>query len=210
MRAWHTGGVLVVCLIAGVAGTWALDGYRRARGMVPDAADPERVPSHKTARGPVAERTRFDHTLLVKTPSGNPVRLDVGRGKHIVQFAGCTRVYVKATAGQLVAIAHDMGAKLSCILVSEIHPDDLRRGKSAADLLDYRASKVREFLGPSASVYFDIVASGAVRGKSLGPRGEWSCPGFRRQSAVRPAVQGHYKPFADGLPPFESPGRFRD
>ena len=95
-------------------------------------------------------------TLRVKALSGEEVRLDFGRGKHIVLFAGCTCIYVKRTAGQLAALAHSQGAKISFILVSEVHPDGLPREKSAEELAEYRASKVREFLGPDASVYFDI------------------------------------------------------
>lgn len=60
------------------------------------------------------------------------------------------------TAGQLAAIARSQGAKLSFIAVSEVHPGNLPRGKSAEGTAAYRACKVREFLGPGASVYFDV------------------------------------------------------
>ncbi len=37
-----------------------------------------------------------------------------------------------------------------------MHPGDLPQDKSAWDLAEYKAAKVREFLGPDADIYYDL------------------------------------------------------
>jgi hypothetical protein len=96
MRLWRTVGMLVLCVAAGVAATWALDACRtrldlarRPQGSLFDTADLEKVYAHNTPLQPVTERVHFEHLLRVKALSGEEVRLDFRRGKHIVLFAGC-------------------------------------------------------------------------------------------------------------------------
>jgi hypothetical protein len=150
-------------VVTTVAATWALDDYamrldaaRRPQGSQIDRADLEQVYARSIPPKPITERAHFDGPLRVKAESGEEVSLDFSRGRHLVVFAGCAWVYVARTAGQLANIADADGAELTFVLVSEAHPDDLPSGKSGWELEEYRTAKVREFLGPNASIYFDV------------------------------------------------------
>jgi len=96
MRWRRTVGILVFCVVASVAATWALDDYRmrldlarRPHGPPLTRADVEKFYAHVTPLPPVTGGARFEHPLRVEALSGEEVRLDFSRGKHIVLFAGC-------------------------------------------------------------------------------------------------------------------------
>jgi hypothetical protein len=120
---------------------------------------------------------------------------------------------VERTAGQLTAIAQSHDAKLSFILVSEVHPESLPPAKSAEELEKYRARKVREFLGPNVSVYFDV-DQGAERSLEFTKLNHlYLEDGWQLYRMIPPGHEGSYQvgvsPFLSWWGKTHPPGRAR-